>query len=405
MYRKSVVLLLSLFILFQFLFSSCTTTKKTTHIEEKNIDISLFNNELSENISVVENEPKVLSLLFSGDIMAHKVNFQMEDFDIAYTTIKPLLEEHDLNFANYETPINDTIPYSTFPNFNVHSEYAMASINAGFNVFTLANNHSNDQDLQGIISTKTFFDGLKTINVWNTGLHLTKKTNDTGISFDIIEKNGWKILFASYTEILNRYLASDYIDYYLPTEKHREKLIGDLQKIMKENTYDFFVLGVHSAEAEYSTYIPESRKAFFHKLIDLGVDIVWASHPHVTQEWELFQNSETGNIEKMIIYCLGNTYSGQRRPWPNLQEPEHYLESTGDSILLSLELEKKENLQKPYIKSCVPYIITTHIDSNYNFVIEYLSEDFINTQIHSLQVYYRKRLEVMSQIQGKIICK
>lgn len=405
MYRKSVDRLLSLVVVFLFLFSSCTTTKKTPPIEDKNIDISLLNNELSDNIPTLETEPNVLSLLFSGDIMAHKVNFQMKDFDSAYKAIKPLLNQHDLNFANYETPINDALPYSTFPNFNVHSEYAMASINAGFNVFTLANNHSNDQDIQGIISTKSFFDGLKTKNIWNTGLHLRKKTSNTGISYEIIEKKGWKILFASYTEILNTYVASDHIDFYPPTEKQREKLIVDLQKIMKENTYDFFVLGVHSAEAEYSTYIPESRKAFFHMLIDLGVDILWASHPHVTQDWELFQNSETGNIEKMIIYCLGNTYSGQRRPWPNLQEPEHYLESTGDSILLSLELEKNEKVGKPFITSCVPYIITTHIDPNYNFVIQFLSEDFINTQIQSLQDYYKKRLQIMSQIQGKIICK
>ena len=61
-----------------------------------------------------------------------------------------------------------------------------------------------------------------------------------------IEKNGIKILFIAITEILNRPDYASYIDYYPNNSKYRTKLFEQLTKITNENSYDFFVMSIHS---------------------------------------------------------------------------------------------------------------------------------------------------------------
>ena len=95
-------------------------------------------------------------------------------------------------------------------------QHALA-IRIGFNAFSLANNHTNDQRLEGIRQTKKYFDNRK--EIWSCGL---KDKTTAPLGYQIIEKNGFRILFVSITEILNRQDASSYIDYYPPAEKKRE---------------------------------------------------------------------------------------------------------------------------------------------------------------------------------------
>ena len=96
---------------------------------------------------------QVLKLSFIGDVMAHDVNFNMKDFSVMYENVAEYLLADDLTFGNLEFPIDNSLPYSTYPNFNVHSEYVEAVINAGVDVFSLANNHSNDQGISGVLAT------------------------------------------------------------------------------------------------------------------------------------------------------------------------------------------------------------------------------------------------------------
>ena len=95
-----------------------------------------------------------LRLTFAGDVMAHTVNFNHQPFSTVYEPIKYLLADSDLNFANLEFPVDNSAPYASFPYFNVHSEYPWAAIEAGFNVFSLANNHSADRGPAGIAKTQ-----------------------------------------------------------------------------------------------------------------------------------------------------------------------------------------------------------------------------------------------------------
>ena len=65
-------------------FASCSTTSK---ISDKNRD-------------VVEQNKNELSLIFAGDIMAHRPNFSMKDFSKIWKDTKDIIQKSDFAFAN-----------------------------------------------------------------------------------------------------------------------------------------------------------------------------------------------------------------------------------------------------------------------------------------------------------------
>ena len=127
-----------------FILNSCNSTEiSESKLPEKKDDIS------------------ELVLSFSGDIMAHDINFKMKDYNRIYNDIREILLNDDVTFGNVETPVCEERPLSTFPCFNIHKDYLKAAIDGGFDVFSFANNHTNDQGIQGIDGTIKSFNALK----------------------------------------------------------------------------------------------------------------------------------------------------------------------------------------------------------------------------------------------------
>src|SRR5574344_1952423 len=65
--------------------------------------------------SVQNTEPlfqSSLTLLFGGDIMAHRVNFSMKDYYAIWKEVKPLVRTADFSFANIESPVDDDLTVS-----------------------------------------------------------------------------------------------------------------------------------------------------------------------------------------------------------------------------------------------------------------------------------------------------
>ena len=94
--------------------------------------------------------------------------------------------------------------------------------------------------------------------------------------------------------------------------KNRKNLYKKITSLKKEHSADIFVLSVHCEEPEYVRIVTKKRKDFYHNLLDAGVDILWANHPHVSQEWEVVKSDKTPYKTKYIMYSVGNFVSGQR---------------------------------------------------------------------------------------------
>ena len=352
----------------------------------------------------ISTEPKTssISLTFAGDLMAHTNVTAMKDFSLIYEDILDITQNDDLTFINLETPIVNYLDYENYPNFNVKNDFALSAIKAGFDVFSLANNHTNDQGLDGMKVTRKFFENYNSSVTENERVYFAgiKEKSGDDFTYQIIEKNGFKILFLAFTEVYNLTSYRSWFDNHGTTEENRKVLFEKITKLKKEHPVDIFILSVHCAEPEYIRTVTNTRKKFYHSLLEAGVDIVWANHPHVTQEWEVVKSEKTPYKTKFIMYSVGNTLSGQRYR-RNYKAPESLREYTGDSALFQIEFVKTNNIV--YSDNIKSILITNHTDWYGNTFIKKLNQNFINSVKSPDKEYYQKRFELMNQIQGKIL--
>lgn len=346
---------------------------KTEILQEKNIlDETDYKDESDDEIK----------LLFAGDIMAHTNNYHISSFDKIWRDVKYLIDGNDLVFANIEAPVDTTKPVSSYPNFNMPQNYVQAAVDAGFNVFSLCNNHSNDQYLDGIKETLKTVDRIceqaaKNANPRSLYFSGLKKSKESEFSYNIIEKSGWKILFLPMTELLNRPDFSEYINYIKTDDASRNEFIDYVKKLREKNPCTIFILSFHTAEPEYTRNITSRQEKFYKELIKNGVDIIWANHAHIIKNRKIIVDTET-NCDKLIMYANGNTISGQRRnPDLTSKNPNGERDNTGDGLFYKVTL-KKDNNGSVKIKKCEPIFITTYINTANEFVLKPLNQDFVN---------------------------
>ena len=385
------------------LLSSCGATQ---NIEKPLSESDFKPTESPENEKSEDKTESGLTLVFAGDIMAHAPNYRNTDFARIWRDVTPLVSSGDLSFANVEAPVADSIAWNTYPQFNMHSEYMEAAISAGFNVFSLTNNHTNDQSLKGMKETKKYFDNRS--GIWATGL---KDAPTDPLTYKIIEKNGWKVLFVAITEILNGYDSSSYMDYYPSTEKKRSQLLSELSELQEKSKCDLFVLSVHTDEPEYVLSVTENHKKFFRELIEkCKVDVVWANHPHVVKIFEevnasSFYTETLGqkNRNAFIMYANGNTISAQRTN-PQFSAPETPRDNTGDGLIMKMKATKRKD-GSVLLSSFEPHLITTYITPSGQYVIKLLEDDFISAldraEVVNWAKYLKERKKIMEKNLGK----
>lgn len=329
--------------------------------------------------------------------MAH-TEITERDFSDAFADIESLVKNADLAFANFESPVDDSRNQSSYPTFSCHSDFVQKAMDSGFNVFSLANNHTNDFHREGILATKLFFDSKVSTGIFSAGI---KENEKDGIEFKMIEKNGFTVLFASVTEVLNFKTCTQMFDYVPPDEKGRQEFIKTISRKRRENPSALMILSFHTSEEEYVSSIAEKSKKFYYSLIDAGIDILWINHPHVPKEWNVITSGNSGN-DKCIFYSVGNTISAQRRK-PDFRHPDKNMENTGDSFLFLVDLKKDADGIR--IQNLEPVIITTFINEQNNFVIKRLDDSFIeNLKAQGNDrwaSYLSGRKKIMEAVKGK----
>ena len=148
---KKFFYILSITFLF---FTACTSTPSNQNVSVESPAEQIIQEETEEKIPKDDNTPRdSITLLFGGDIMAHWQNYVITTYEKIWRDVKYFIQPCDLAFANIEAPIDTTKESSSYPNFNMTQKYVQASVDAGFDVFSLCNNHTNDQALTGIKET------------------------------------------------------------------------------------------------------------------------------------------------------------------------------------------------------------------------------------------------------------
>lgn len=334
----------------------------------------------------------VLSLTFAGDIMAHNVNYSMGGYSAyrrIYQDIQHIVSADDLTFGNLEMPVTDSLPMSTYPRFNVHSPYVKAAADSGFDVFSLANNHSNDQGKAGVAGT------LSALSALGGDIRYSGLRSEPGASLEpvVIDVKGWKVLFLSVTEILNSYDVAGKLVYYVaPTEAARLAFLGQISAMRREHQCDLFVLSIHLNEPEYVRTVSEGKKNWFARLAASGVDVVWGHHPHVMQGWELIEAPDQRTA--LCMYSMGNFVSGQRVK-PAHDAPASPREYTGDAVLLRVSASKPTPGSSPSF-TLEPVPVTNFTDPAGGVVVRVFDTRFISGLPERWRKYYSERFRLMN---------
>ncbi len=244
-----------------------------------------------------------LSLVMVGDALYHtgtyKDGLQMDgtyNYDHQLSDIAPIIADYDLAYYNQETILGGTeLGLSSYPTFNSPQEVGDAYIKAGFNLVSLANNHTMDRGEKAI---------LKSVSYWRDKVGVM--TAGSYDSFEdkarshIGEKNGITYAFLAYTYGTNG----------IPVPKGKEYLVNvfDKETAKKEiesvrDKVDVVLVSMHWG-VEYTHTPTKEQREQAQFLADLGVDVIIGSHPHVIQPIEHIGNT-------VVIYSLGNFISGQ----------------------------------------------------------------------------------------------
>jgi len=237
-----------------------------------------------------------VSLAFVGDILlAQSVGDFMEKNgdDYPYKEALFYLSEPDLTAANLEYPVtNRGIPAEDKQFVFKGDAGALPALkNSGIDVVTLANNHTLDQGVEGLLDTMAHLD--------KAGIdHVGAGNNDTEAFAPVIkEANGIRVAYIGVSKVVptgdwkadkNRAGVAETYDTTrtkAAIKKAREK--ADLVVVMVH-------WGIEKAET------PEQyQRDFAREYIDSGADLVIGSHPHVLQGFEQYKG-------KWIAYSLGN---------------------------------------------------------------------------------------------------
>lgn len=224
------------------------------------------------------------------------------DYTSFYTNIKNDISSADIAIINQETMLGGSaFDYAGYPCFNTPWEVGDAAIDAGFDIFTCATNHSLDVGFAGIEQECKYFDSHP--EVTHVG------TNDTEEDYNTIvyyEKNNIRFAILNYTYGTNG-ISIPQSKPWCVNMMDKEKITADVNAA-RQNA-DVVIVFPHWG-TENSTSVSEYQKEYVKLFSDLGVDIVIGTHPHVLQPVEWVENEQTGR-KMLVYYSLGNFISHQ----------------------------------------------------------------------------------------------
>ena len=264
-------------------------------------DITTSNSAIKEE-EIKKESPKKLSLLMVGDALIHNAVYNNAkqadnsyDFKKIFAKVKPLTEGYDLKFYNQESILGGTeIGLSTYPRFNSPKEVGDAFLDMGFNLVSLANNHTLDRGEAGIISSLNYW---KDKDVLTAGSYESLESRNNPI---IKSKNGISYALLAYTTVTNGLTRPEGKEYYLNV--YDETQVKKDIELLRDKV-DLLLVSMHFG-TEYSLKQNEEQEKIANYLASLGVDIVIGHHPHVIEPITYIDNT-------LVIYSLGNFISGQ----------------------------------------------------------------------------------------------
>lgn len=229
-----------------------------------------------------------------GDIMlAGKWSplLRQKGYNTPFDGVRSLLALSDINLANLESPIAEGGEEYVGKKFRFRAEPQLAKAlrSAGFNLVTVANNHSMDFGGEALKET---FKYLKDNGIAWTGAgeNLVDARN-----MALYTLKGKKIAFLSYS-------LTQPTDFF--AGKNRPGTAPGYEKFVTADVTnariqaDYVIVSFHWGKESNSRVQPYQR-VIAHSAIKAGADVIIGHHPHILQGIEVYKNG-------IIFYSLGN---------------------------------------------------------------------------------------------------
>lgn len=297
-------------------------------------------NEATEKIEEPKEENYEVSMVMVGDNLIHSSIYKDAmtsdgnyDFTKMYELIKPIVSEYDIAYYNQETILGGKeLGVNDYPTFNSPQEVGDAMIDAGFNLVSLASNHTMDSGERAVLASRQYWDSKE--DVLAVGSYASEEDREL---VRIVEKNHITYTMLNYTYGTNGIMVpsgKEYLVNVWPTDLE----INDVEKDTKYQAYkeqvkkdiesvrekvDVLIVAMHWG-VEYTHEPTEYQKDMAEYLASLGVDIIIGAHPHVIQPVTWIDNT-------LVIYSLGNFISAQ-------YQNDNYNKMVG--LMTSLEIHK-----------------------------------------------------------------
>ena len=237
-----------------------------------------------------------------GDIMLAgrwKAALIKKGYDFPFAGIRSALAGADINLANLESPIatKGTEYIAKQFRFRASPELAPALRKAGFQLVSLANNHSMDFGGQALVET---MENLKAAGVAWIG---AGENLEEARKMALYTVKGKKIAFLGYS--LTQPTAFFAGQQRPGTVPGYEKLVAaDVASARRQA--DYVIVSFHWGK-EGSGSVQSYQRNAAHRAIDAGADAVIGHHPHVLQGVERYNGG-------IIFYSLGNFTFASKSP-------------------------------------------------------------------------------------------
>lgn len=264
----------------------------------------------------------MVTLSFVGDILIHKALYRAvidgsQHFSQLWKRTDELINKADFSTGNLEGPaalginsrgqdvgdigfVYDGDVYSgTNFVFNFHPRILVDLKKSGYDLLTLANNHSFDRHTLGIDKTIA---AARQVGMPTVGTRMSQERN--GAFYEVRSVKNMRIAFLGCTEMTNKKPANR--DQLLFC--YNDEVINLIREISSRSDVDAMIIMTHWG-SEYVSTPDWHQQTYAKKYLEAGATAVIGSHPHVLQPWQKYVTKD--GRETFIAYSLGNFIAGQ----------------------------------------------------------------------------------------------
>lgn len=229
---------------------------------------------------------KSVQLFFAGDFCSKPSTSRISVSE----ELRSMIQSCDLKVVNFEVPLkpNVILPEQKYERFWQNDDVPNFLYDIGFNLFSIANNHTFDWGEEGYKKTKLALGDQS----FGAGLY------DDAYKVKVCEINGLKIGFFALTYAAYTGVFDDVLNHSGLGCAYINDLRVNHDIVNAKKNVDYLIVLPHDGIEYIDIPLPETI-ARYRDFIDYGADAVIASHPHCPQGWEEYKS-------KPIFYSLGN---------------------------------------------------------------------------------------------------